>query len=152
MTQMPGTARCARAILVVVGTVNAATVAWLTAAAATLETGALGELVLGILLLAAIVSAALAIASFTIAAKFTHGSSKTRTGAAAVGWITILAGTIALLTDHPMGPPAPQRAHSSQPSPPEPAPETGSTAHASPDHPATQTTEPPVIPACRSRS
>ncbi|BAC68491.1 hypothetical protein AQJ43_28600 [Streptomyces avermitilis] len=103
MTQMPGTARCARAILVVVGTVNAATVAWLTAAAATLETGALGELVLGILLLAAIVSAALAIASFTIAAKFTHGSSKTRTGAAAVGWITILAGTIALLTDHPMG-------------------------------------------------
>ncbi|MGX5185386.1 hypothetical protein ACWKT5_21775 [Streptomyces avermitilis] len=103
MTQMPGTARCARAILVVLGTVNAATVAWLTAAAATLETGALGELVLGILLLAAIASAALAIASFTIAAKFTHGSSKTRTGAAAVGWITILAGTIALLTDHPMG-------------------------------------------------
>ncbi|MET7608463.1 hypothetical protein [Streptomyces avermitilis] len=103
MTQMPGTARCARAVLVVVGTLSAVTVAWLTAAAATLETGALGELVLGILLLTAIASAALAVTSFTLAAKFTHGSNKTRTGAAAVGWVTILASTIALLTDHRMG-------------------------------------------------
>ncbi|MFJ8510920.1 hypothetical protein [Streptomyces avermitilis] len=103
MTQMPGTARCARAVLVVVATSSALAVAWLTAAAATLETGALGALVLGILLLGAIASAALAITSFTIATKFTHGSNKTRTGAAIVGWITILVGTIAVLTNHPIG-------------------------------------------------
>jgi hypothetical protein len=100
MTQMPGTARCSRAMLVVVGASSAVPVVWLTVIAATFETGALGELVLGMLLLAAIALALLAGASFTIAAKFADGGNKVRVGAVVVGWVIIVGSAVALLADH----------------------------------------------------
>ncbi|MET9902889.1 hypothetical protein [Streptomyces sp. NPDC006446] len=100
MTQMPGTARCARAVLVVVGASSVACVAWLTVVAATFETGALGELILGMLLIAVILSALLAVASFVIAAQFADGGSKVRVGTVAVGWVVVVGSAVAVLGHH----------------------------------------------------
>lgn len=100
MTQMPGTARCARATLIVVGTSSVVPVVWLTVVAARFGTGALGELILGMLLLASIAFALLAVASFVIAAKFADGGNKVRVGAVVVGWVIVVGSAVALLADH----------------------------------------------------
>lgn len=100
MTQMPGPARCARAMLVVAGASSIVLVVWLTVVAATFETGALGELVLGVLLLAAVLCAVLAVASFAIAAKFPDGGNKVRIGAVVVGWVIVVGSAVALLAGH----------------------------------------------------
>ncbi|MFF8196530.1 hypothetical protein ACF05L_37995 [Streptomyces bobili] len=100
MTQMPGAARCARAMLVVAGMASVVALVLLTMVAATFETGALGELILAVLLLAAIPLVLLAVASFVLAAKFADGGGKVRLGAVVVGWILVAGSTAAVLAHH----------------------------------------------------
>ncbi|MGW1723429.1 hypothetical protein ACWCQK_10940 [Streptomyces sp. NPDC002306] len=102
MTQLPGTARSARALLVVVGAAGAVGLTGLIVAAVTFRTGALGELVLGMMALAAIPCAALAVTSFVLARKFADGGDSVRVGAVAVGWVVIVAGAVALLAGREM--------------------------------------------------
>ncbi|MGW1882750.1 hypothetical protein [Streptomyces sp. NPDC001970] len=102
MSRMPGTARCARAMLFVVGASSVVPVVWLTVVAATFETGALGELILGMLLLAALPFALLAAASFVIAAKFADGGNKVRVGAVVIGWVILVGSAVAVPAGYEM--------------------------------------------------
>jgi hypothetical protein len=95
---MPGTARWARALLVVVGACGVVPVVRLTVSAVTFETGALGAPVLGLLLAAALACASLAGSCFVIAARFADGGGKVRVGALAVGWLVAVGSAVAVLT------------------------------------------------------
>ncbi|MEV5488614.1 hypothetical protein AB0L47_11495 [Streptomyces bobili] len=99
MTQMPGAARCARALLVAAGTASVVALVPLAKVAATFEPGALGELILAMLLLAAVPLVALAVASFVLAAKFADGGDRVRLGAVVVGWM-LVAGSAAAVPAH----------------------------------------------------
>ncbi len=100
MTQMPGTVRCARAVLVVVGASSVIPIVWLTVYATTFETGALGQLILGMAILAVIPFTLLAGASFAIAARFTDGGNKVRIGAVVVGRVVVGSSAVAFLAHH----------------------------------------------------
>ncbi|WP_351228151.1 hypothetical protein [Streptomyces sp. NPDC002133] len=103
MSRMPGTARCARAVLFAVGASGVVPVLWLTVVAATFETGALGELILGLLLLAALPFALLAVASFVVAAKFAGGGDKVRVGAVVIGWVVLVGSAVAVPAGYELG-------------------------------------------------
>ncbi|TDC74495.1 hypothetical protein [Streptomyces hainanensis] len=90
MNRLPGTARWARATLLVVGAAGVVAGGWLTVVAATFETGALGELILGMLLLAALGVALFAVLAFAIAARFADGGDGVRLGAVAMGWALVV--------------------------------------------------------------
>ncbi|MCZ7461950.1 hypothetical protein [Streptomyces sp. WMMC940] len=85
MSQMPGTVRSVRAVLLAVGVGSVLAALGFVVAAATLETGALGALVVGLLLLAALLLGVFAAAAIAIAWKFTNGGDAVRTGAVAIG-------------------------------------------------------------------
>lgn len=85
MSQMPGTVRSVRAVLLAVGAGSALASLGFVVAAATLETGALGALFVGLLLLAALLLGLFAAAVIVIARKFTDGGNGVRIGAVAVG-------------------------------------------------------------------
>ncbi|MFD9006882.1 hypothetical protein ACFV0T_39110 [Streptomyces sp. NPDC059582] len=102
MPQLPGTARCARALLVVVGMAGVVALSWLIVAAVTLRTGALGELILGMMAVAATICAALAAVSFVLAGKFAAGSNTVRVGTVVVGWVILVGGAVAALAGQGM--------------------------------------------------
>ncbi|WP_411087366.1 hypothetical protein [Streptomyces sp. 061-3] len=96
MSQMPGTVKSTRALLLVVGAGNIVAALWLVMAAATLQTGAMGQLIVGLLLLVALPFGTLAAAAIVIAAKFTTGGHRIRKGAVVVGSLLIV---VALIID-----------------------------------------------------
>ncbi|MFM9705828.1 hypothetical protein [Streptomyces galilaeus] len=100
MTQMPGAARCARAMLVAAGTASVVALVALAMVAATFEPGALGELILAMLLLAAVPLVVLAVASFVLAARFADGGDRVRLGAVVVGWMLVAGSAIAVPAHH----------------------------------------------------
>ncbi|MET7441505.1 hypothetical protein ACWERY_21775 [Streptomyces sp. NPDC004082] len=98
MTRMPGTARWARALLVVVGACGVVPAVRLTVSAVRFETGAMGAFVLGMLLAAALACASLAGSCLVIAARFADGGDKVRVGALAVGWLVAVGSAVAVLS------------------------------------------------------
>ncbi|MEU2433680.1 hypothetical protein ABZ611_30020 [Streptomyces sp. NPDC007861] len=85
MSQMPGTVRSVRAMLLAVGAGSVVAALGFVVAAATFETGALGTVVVGFFLLAAVLLGAFAAASIVIASKFADGGNGVRIGAVVVG-------------------------------------------------------------------
>lgn len=73
MTRMPGTAACARALLVVVGAAGVVALGWLAVFTATFRPGTPGRLETALVVLAAVPFALLAAASFVLAARFAGG-------------------------------------------------------------------------------
>ncbi|MEU5072182.1 hypothetical protein AB0G76_11605 [Streptomyces asoensis] len=100
MTRMPGTARCARALLLLLGVSGLVCAGRLAVAAAGFESGALGGPVLAVLLLAAAACGATAVTALAVAARFAEGGGRVRRAAAAVGWVFAVAGAAAGLVHH----------------------------------------------------
>ncbi|MEU5764760.1 hypothetical protein ABZ782_02405 [Streptomyces asoensis] len=100
MTRMPGAARCARALLLLLGVSGLVGAGRLAVAAAGFESGALGGPVLAGLLLAAAACGATAVTALAVAARFAEGGGRVRRAAVAVGWVFAVAGTAAGLAHH----------------------------------------------------
>ncbi|TLQ47543.1 hypothetical protein [Streptomyces marianii] len=97
MSQMPGTVRSVRAVLLAVGAVSVLASLGFVVAAATLETGALGALFVGLLLLAALLLGVFATAVIAIARRFAGGGNGVRIGAVAIGSLLTLGGASGLV-------------------------------------------------------
>ncbi|MGW6745579.1 hypothetical protein ACWGDX_33400 [Streptomyces sp. NPDC055025] len=94
MSQMPGTVRSVRVLLLTVGAGNILAALWLVVAAATLETGAMGGLIAGMLLVAALPFGMLAAAAIVVAAKCPDGGKGVRVGAVVVGSLIIVGSSV----------------------------------------------------------